>query len=102
MKIRNFKEAEAFLRKELQGTQFENHPLVDWGGGDGEEDIKPFRIETKNDVMLIGTVFPEGGVEYAVYDLKGDRWVGEAGMLSSAALVYGRLVKHRQEKGGRK
>ena len=102
MKIRNFKEAEAFLRKELQGTQFENHPLVEWGGGDGEEDIKPFRIETKNDVMLIGTVFPEGGTEYGIYDLKWDRWVGVAGTLASASVLYGRLVKHRQEKGGRK
>lgn len=72
MKVENtnitFEKARAMVEDALKGTAYENAPLEEYGGGDGPEDIKPFRIAQKGGVDLGATVFPEGGYLFWVWD----------------------------------
>lgn len=62
-----FEDAEKMVRAALKGTKYEDAPLEECGGGDGVEDIKPFRIDRKGDVDFGATVFPEGGMLFWVW-----------------------------------
>ena len=62
-----FETAAEMVKAALKGTAYENAELEEYGGGDGEEDIKPFRIDTKKGVVLGATVFPEGGTSFWVW-----------------------------------
>lgn len=63
-----FETAAEMIKAALKGTAYENAKLEEYGGGDGAEDIKPFRIDTKNGVDLGATVYPEGGLLFWVWD----------------------------------
>ena len=72
-----FDEVEKKAEAALKGTEFDGSKLTPHGGGDGEEDIKPFLIARSGKVELGVTGFPEDGAilfwvwkdygEYAVF-----------------------------------
>ena len=67
-----FKTAAEMVKAALKGTAYENAALEEYGGGDGAEDIKPFRLATKNGVDFGATVYPEGGLLFWVWDDRPD------------------------------
>lgn len=68
-----FEDAEEMVRAALKGTAFAEAQLEEWGGGDGPEDIKPFRIAQKNGVDFGATVFPDGGMLFWVWSEDGEQ-----------------------------
>ena len=56
-----FDDAEKMVRAALKGTAYETSEMEKWGGGDGEEDIKPFRFDSVNGTDLGVTVCPDDG-----------------------------------------
>lgn len=62
-----FAKARKMVETALNGTAYEKAPLEEYGGGDGPEDIKPFRIARKGLVNLGATIFPEGGILFWVW-----------------------------------
>ena len=69
--IITFAIAREMVASALRGTKYEDAPLEECGGGDGAEDIKPFRIDRRGDVDFGVTVYPEGDMLFWVWDDNG-------------------------------
>ena len=70
--ILTFKDAEKMVRAALAETKYADAHLVEYGGGDGDEDIKPFRIARTGHCDLGATCYPEGGMLFWVWDDDGE------------------------------
>lgn len=68
-----FDSVKKYAAEALKGTAFEGWHLAEYGGGDDEEDIKPFLIVKRDGIELGVTGFPEGGLLFWVWEDEGEQ-----------------------------
>ena len=87
-----FDDVEKKAKAALKGTEFDGSELTPNGGGDGEEDIKPFLIARRGKVELGVTGFPEdGSILFWVWEDDGEQ--EEFGKAEDAIAAFKKLIK---------